>query len=613
MSQFLSYFYGGLPQLAGLFSASLVWLGLAAIGRVVAPRGLSVAAPVFGWGVANAVFTLFGVWTGISFTVLAAILAALAAGCSVVVLRREGIAPLQAPAMLGALALPLLILVSAMGASQWDEFSHWLPSAKFLLFHDGFPGMDAAETGASFPAYPYGWPLLIYLGAVLAGPAIENVGPLLNLMMLLGFGVVILDVVRRTVPGISGAAFGWPALALAALAVTVLNPTFVQKLVLTSYSETSTMVSVGVAGVLAWMLLNQLADQERADGALVWQWALTLIVLVNTRATNIIFFAIFVLAWLLISGRDGKIAFPRAVMVLAAAAVPAMIVYGSWRLHVATELPGAELTIRPVETWFIGLIPDILAGMALVASKKGVFFALMLIVLGFGIRGIIRCRTELDRFAVIASGVFLGFNVFLLFAYVASFGQSDALRTASYWRYNTHMGLIGLVFLSMAVAILWHRLNPAPVFGLWLKRLSIVLILVLPIVLVQKIRFDLEPPKPHFRAVAAALADAIPGGARYFVLDPRGTGESHVITNFSLWPARRSVGYLAAVHRISEDALTRSLSRPRITHIVLHSVTDEVRRFFDLELAGDRSYLLARRGTDWRIDAEWPYPPRHRF
>ena len=132
------------------------------------------------------------------------------------------------------------------------------------------------------------------------------------------------------------------------------------------------MVSVGVAGVLAWMLLNQLADQERADGTLVWQWALVLIVLVNTRATNIIF-SQFRAGWLLISGRDRKIAFPHAVMVLVAAAVPAVIVYGSWRIHVATGLPGAELTIRPVETWFIGLIPDILARMAIVASKKGVF------------------------------------------------------------------------------------------------------------------------------------------------------------------------------------------------------------------------------------------------
>ena len=140
---------------------------------------------------------------GISFTLLAAILAALAVGCSVVVLRREGIASLRVPAMLVSACSAVAFPGIRDGASQWDEFSHWLPSAKFLLFHDGFPGIDAAETELASRLSV--WMAVTDLPRCYACRAGDRKcrTPWLNLMMLLSFGVVILDVVRRTVPGIS--------------------------------------------------------------------------------------------------------------------------------------------------------------------------------------------------------------------------------------------------------------------------------------------------------------------------------------------------------------------------------------------------------------------------
>ncbi|MBT4934864.1 MAG: hypothetical protein HOL66_09780 [Rhodospirillaceae bacterium] len=45
----------------------------------------------------------------------------------------------------------------------------------------------------------------------------------------------------------------------------------------------------------------------------------------------------------------------------------------------------------------------------------------------------INFRTPFDRLAIIVAAVFLGHNLFLLFAYVSTFGKFDALRAASYW------------------------------------------------------------------------------------------------------------------------------------------------------------------------------------
>jgi len=81
------------------------------------------------------------------------------------------------------LGAPMLLLVSAMMASQWDEFSHWLPSARYLYVTDGFPDGRDPVTGASFPAYPYGWPLATYFASRLSGRFVEIAGALTNVAM----------------------------------------------------------------------------------------------------------------------------------------------------------------------------------------------------------------------------------------------------------------------------------------------------------------------------------------------------------------------------------------------------------------------------------------------
>ena len=196
-----------------------------------------------------------------------------------------------------------------MVASQWDEFSHWLPSTRFLLDHDRFPDSVHSVTGASYPAYPYGWPILMYLSSRLVGEFVENSGALLNLLALLTFGLVLLEVVRIGLgkPG-NEKSRTWMMVALAGLLVTLFNPTFVQKLVLTAYSETSTSVTIALAGVLAWMMLDALAYKDHQTAIhLAWQSALTLAVHINLRQANLVLVVILIISVMIIGLRDPRI------------------------------------------------------------------------------------------------------------------------------------------------------------------------------------------------------------------------------------------------------------------------------------------------------------------
>ena len=160
------------------------------------------------------------------------------------------------------LALPLLLLVAAKGVSEWDEFSHWLATVKFILQTDAFPDRQTPTTSATFPAYPYNWPMLSYLVGRLAGHFVENAGGVLNVLVLLCFGPVSVRMVCLGAGIERPHRWTWGMTALALAAVTILNPIWVQKVILTAYADSSSAVAVGFAGVLGWTLLGGLGEGD---------------------------------------------------------------------------------------------------------------------------------------------------------------------------------------------------------------------------------------------------------------------------------------------------------------------------------------------------------------
>jgi hypothetical protein len=134
-----------------------MWLGLAALGAYVGgPKSLQAAVPFFGWAIVSAVFTLGGVFTTIPFTVIGIVLALLAVPAGILAYRRDGSLLPVGTYRIITLALPLLVLVSGMAGSQWDEFSNWLSTPKLLLEIHAFPTQENAHRGGNLIVNPFG-------------------------------------------------------------------------------------------------------------------------------------------------------------------------------------------------------------------------------------------------------------------------------------------------------------------------------------------------------------------------------------------------------------------------------------------------------------------------
>jgi hypothetical protein len=162
----LQFFNPSPAQLLGLVSVLITVFCFGCFGALAGGRTRFAAADIFtGWGLITGGLTLAGIIAVAPFSWLVYVFWAWAAVSAFFVWRRDRFdGPL--PGAFGlmwrvlVLALPLLVLVAAMKASQWDEFSQWLPNATYLFRFDGFPSSYLPQSPSVFPAYPYAGPLM---------------------------------------------------------------------------------------------------------------------------------------------------------------------------------------------------------------------------------------------------------------------------------------------------------------------------------------------------------------------------------------------------------------------------------------------------------------------
>jgi hypothetical protein len=614
MTNWIDLFYAGPHQLVPVAVGLVLWVGLAGLGYLVTGRDRIIEANVFfGWAAVSTLFTCVGVFAAGAFQILS-ILVGILALVGIVLARLRG-DRLFVPGSwrVAILALPLLLIAGAMDPSQWDEFSHWLPAARFLIASNGFP--TAEHTFEGFAGYPYAWPFLMYLGGQIGGGFLNNVGYQLNVLMLLTFAVFALRAAFALAGKPRADFVGWPFAAAAALVATAFNPTFVQKIVLTAYSDVSSAVVTGVAILVCYSLLERLGGREiKSSWGAAWQGALVLALLINIRQTNLSVFLALVVALALIAWRDAEIRLARFASVLPLVIGPAIALYVLWRYYIATRLVGltAEATLGPLAQWNFPLIPQILGSMVEVAFKKIAFFLPMFVACGFALRALMRCRSGFDRISLLVGVVFAANLAFLFITYLGHFGTAQAVTAVSFWRYNIDIGMVCTIFLTAGVIWLWRGRASFDTYPRWLAPLTVVLVLALPVALATKLRFDFEPPKPHYIAVAKSLAPQAANLGNVYVMDPKGTGEAAVITRYYL--DRPGMPWISGFSEPTPETIARYLDNLKPgDHVLVHSTWPGMDEIFGQVLDERTSYLFKREPGEWLLVRIWAKPASHPY
>lgn len=594
-----------LSQLGALAAVAVVLVALSGLGSVVGGMGRrSRAADLcVGWGAVTIVMTV----AGLALPGSLAVAGWACVGAGLLAAGWMGLRQALLPAGLGwalLLMVPLTLMVAAMEPSQWDEFSQWLYSSLYLFENRAFPVLGGPVFDGSFASYPFANAFPGYLASLMAGRFLENAGALVNLFVCISFALILAELIAE--------ARGKPELAahpgmvaLALLAATLANPTFVPKVAFTAYADVPTAVSLTLVALGGWRMLAALEQGDSAAGLrLGLQAGLAATMLLSLKQANLVLFLLTLIGLGVVALRVRPLRRPHTFAFLALIAVPALVPYLAWRAHVNANFPGAEFVVRPLAQWSIELIPTILAGMADVASNKGGHFGVMAVLLVLAVIALVRMRGRFDRLVVIAAAVALGYNAFLLFAYVTAFSEYEARIVASYWRYNMHVGAAAWACLLFGVAG-WWRWPVHRAVGVVLP----VLVAAAPVATVKLFRFDLRPNKQYVRAVGAELRMLIPPGTRIALVDPSDAGF------FTLQMRYLMHGHAGAVSRVymsrpeTEAAqIGKNVADFAPTHAWIHIPTPGARQVFGQDLPDGASYLLVREAGGWSVVKHWPYP-----
>ena len=623
----MQYFSPTLQQLFGLFSVLFTIACFGVIGSLVGGGHRYGRADIFiGWGIITGAFTIFGVVILAPFSWLVYVFWLLALVCGLSILRRERreqanvfeIAAFGITWRILVLGFPLLVLVSAMSASQWDEFSQWLPNANYLFRFNGFPSSELPPSPSAFPAYPYAGPLMTYLVSRLSGFFIENAGGIANTIMLLCFAPIYLDAVGYGLERKDNWSKQWGTAAFGILGITAFSTVFVQKLVFTAYADTPTAIVLAVLGILIWKILENLAGQRPGLASLAWQFSFVSALFINLKQANLFLFVLLLVAALLVVFRDPAIKLKCFLSLLPKMLVAPAIVYLAWRYHVGQHISAGEFPFLPYDQWHLSGVFKILARMFTIATKQGFYFIMMGSLTAYAAWAIFRFRGGFDRLAILVGCLFLGYNLFLWALYVTAFDIHHGPVAGGFWRYNTQLGIFGCTTAAYGLATLWRKHNVGKIFDRvsfgWplLGGVAIFLVLSVPAATGWRLRFDLRPQKVHVRLVAREIARALPKEAKIAVIDPYGGGLSSVVFNYQLRSAPGAGQNLGVImdYRVREKPqveIAADVRKRKITHAWVHQALPGINKSLGLDLQKGQSHLLEWSEKAWRIINSWPY------
>jgi hypothetical protein len=401
---------------------------------------------------------------------------------------------------------------------------------------------------------------------------------------------------------------GWALCAVGTLGVTALNPTFVKKLVFTAYSDPSSAVLLGLGCLAMLHLLEAVADDDNPRvRRIAWQFGLIAAALINIRQANLVLVVALCTGTLVAAWRDRRVPTFDVVRSMILPMVLPVVIYVAWRYHVAGNFDGGEFAIRPIAEWNLHLFTDVVGRMALVATKKGGYFTVMLVAVFIAIWAMPGVRGPLDRLAIITAVVFVIYNGFLLFTYITAFGEYEATRAASYWRYNTHLAGICVLFGAYGLARAWRARMPMRT-GAKLRWAPIVLLLMMPFVFAKKIRFDDHPIKNHIRVVGESLARTLKPNDRLAVIDETHNGEFAVILHYAVSRIAPVAASISSFDQRPAAAIRRTIDDRKASHVWIFAATPKAQEVVGVALEEGASHLLKRApGSGWLLERSWPY------
>ena len=646
-----------LPSLSH-FIALLMTLVVAALciglGQFVGARRPAIAL-VAGWGLACVGFVVTGGLLGAPLNVMAVALGMVGlAGLAVVAQGSFEEGSWVATFRLLVLAVPFLLIASAVSPSGADEFSHWLPNLDYLYRHDHFPSLREPSFGSERPGLPYAMAYVGYAVSLLTGQVAETAGIVWNALLLLAVGSLCADIVAsqirtRHAEDMVGRDLDsteeWGVAGIGLLAATMLNPSFAPRLFLSNADDGSvgSVTAVATAAMVIWLSAETRKSRDERL-LLVAAVGFCCAALVHLRQDGMTLFALVFIAAVAATPLERQVGRRVTPAMLLLMLPPALLVALVWREYQVVQIPDEALAVLAPSAWHWATLPATLWSMLYVAIGKIGYFALLGILVGFSlaIAEAPEMFTPFQRSGVVMGAVLgLGKIATLVVLYlVADYTVAEAAGAKDFWRF---MVQVGPALVVGAIPLIPPRLWSEQPAGRILCLAAPVLALALPIVSVRYLRVDTPRAShtPYLRAVARDVAGLIGPAPQITLIDPddaSGDLANLAVVRYQLQsgdargPRRQfgppvpAVAFIAGsppLHLLAESGLPRDAARGypvgwrekdmqtllAAPFVWFHDGGPQASQMAGMPLETGASYLIAHHDGTTDLVKSWPFPP----
>ena len=571
--------------------------GAGLTGRRTAPEFQIVS----GWGAFCLLLTGWGVFLPWDLRIPAIAFSIAALSVPLVPARRPRAGDWAQLGRMLVITLPLWLILAPIRPSQPDTFLNLLPNAFYLVDYGRLPTADLPPSGSLLPAAPYNTQFLSFLGS-LVDPDYPAPGmSLVNLMLQLTAALAIARALgTRNVS--SAPAPGWGFTAIAFLLVTLLNPGFVPRIHLAAYGDPA----LSALGVLAaWLLVTALG--ELAAGrhpTQLFPLALGLAAIVNVKQTGFGLAAALSGAALITAWAERRALVAPTVRFTVVAILPAILVYAVWRYHVANAGVD-ELRPLPFAEWNWAHLSTTIASAVEVVSEKPFYFGCVAATAGLLV---IQLRSQgwtlTSRLLTFNAALFVLYNLFIFATYIVAFPSEMSIEAHSFFRYNTHLSLVLVLTLALAVRDFAVTASPRIERVRVASGFVVLIALLAPFAFVKRLRFDLDMPQPLVWDLAKNLSQHLRNGDRVALLLP---GDNNSVATMlsgvlAYTPPRRR--RLDLLRLDTQDQATLDEAARLGYPLALISCTPTGWG----NLPASEAVLLHHDTEGWHVAAAWPYP-----
>jgi len=310
--------------------------------------------------------------------------------------------------------------------------------------------------------------------------------------------------------------------------------------------------------------------------------------------------------------RDPDIRLGRFLLLAPQILLPGIVIFVAWTAYGSVHLPNGLGThfVLPFAEWQWHHMSSTLPKMLSIIANKGFYFGMMFVLSALSFVALFRYRSKFDRFTLIVGCTFVGYNLFLVFAYLAIFRGYTSLNALSYWRYNMHLAHLGVICAAFGLGVLWKNRLAMRTDALLphLAKVGVVVLVVLPLVFAPKIRFDVRAPKQFVNKVGTEMRSLLPKDSRVYIVDVLSTGSYAKQMRYLLFGAATFTKDISVFSKFSSSDLSRAINNTRSTHVWMHTQNKQTTEFFNLELPERHAHLMQKQGNGWKLLKSWPYP-----